>query len=126
MNASTLLGLAVLALGGLSAKFLWSEVKSGRLGRAWVIAEAIVLIAGLALGIAAVSHSRYPTPDTRLVGFPFLMAIFERSPTGGWADFVGFLTLPALIGNFAAGLLLPHIPFAAWAWSASKRRPVIQ
>ena len=45
----------------------------------------------------------YPTPDTRLLGFPFLTAAFEHSATGGWVDFVGLRTLPATVGNFAVG-----------------------
>jgi hypothetical protein len=121
MSIFTLLGFAVLALGVFAARFLERGFKNGRFGRVWLFAEAVVLVVGVALGIAAVAHSRYPTPDTRLLGFPFLAAVFERSPTGGWADFVGLRTLPATIGNFVAGLFLPHLLFATAAWLSTRR-----
>lgn len=121
MSISTLLGFVVLALGVFAARFLEGGFKDGRLGRVWLFAEAAVLVVGIFLGIAAVAHSRYPTPDTRLLGFPFLAAVFERSPTGGWADFVGLRTLPATIGNFVAGLFLPHLLFATAAWLSTRR-----
>src|SRR5262249_10872203 len=104
MSIFTLLGLTVLALGIFAARFLERGFQAGRLGRVWLLAEAAVLVFGIVLGVAAVAHSRYPTPDIRLLGFPFLAAVFERSSTGGWADFVGLRTLPATIGNFVAGL----------------------
>lgn len=126
MSIYTLLGFIVLALGILAARFLQSAFKSGRLARVWVFAEVVVLIAGIALGVAAVAYSRYPTPDSRLLGFPFLAAVFERSPSGGWADFVGLRTLPATIGNFGVGLFLPHLLFAVAVWSTIRRHHVAQ
>lgn len=116
MSPLTVLGFAVVALGILAARFLTCSFKGARLGRAWMFAEAVVLVAGIFLGVAAVAHSRYPTPEIRLLGFPFLAAVFERSPSGGWVDFVGIRTLPAVLGDFIVGLLLPHIFFAGAAW----------
>ena len=116
MSIITFLGISVLTLGGFAAWFLKRCFQEGKLGRTWRFAEAAVLIVGVGLGIAAVAHSRYPTADTRLLGFPFLAAVFERSPSGGWADFFGLVTFPATIGNFLVGLLLPHLPFALVAW----------
>ena len=125
MSVTTLVGLLILALGVDAARFLWRGFQSGRLGRGWKTVEAIVLVCGICLGVAAVAHSHYPTPDKRLVGFPFLAAVFERTPSGAWADYVGPITLPATIGNFAVGLLLPHLPLATWLWFGLKRRSVI-
>jgi hypothetical protein len=122
MSIYTLLGFFVLVLGVFAARFLQRGFNNGRLNRMWMFAEAFILVAGIVLGFVAVSHSRYPNPDTRLLGFPFLAAIFERSPTGGWADFVGIRTLPATVGNFMVGLFVPHLPFAGVAWLSSRNR----
>lgn len=122
MSIITLIGLLILALGFAATRFLWRGFKDGRLGRGWKMAEAVVLVCGICLGVAAVVYIRYPAPDTRLLGFPFLAAAFERTPGGAWADYVGAITLPATIGNFAVGLLLPHLPLAALC--AVKRRQV--
>jgi hypothetical protein len=121
MSIYTVLGIVVLALGVSAARFLQRAFRKGKLGRVLIFAEVLILLAGTALGIAAVGHSRYPTPDTRLVGFPFLAAVFQHSPGGGWTDFVGFRTLPATIGNFAVGLFLPHLLFAAAVWVTIRR-----
>jgi hypothetical protein len=42
----------------------------------------------------------------RILGFPFPSAVFERSGDY-WLDFVGPLTLPALLANFVICLMLP-------------------
>lgn len=122
MSVIELVGLLILALGVAAARFFWCGFQNGRLGRGWRTVEAIVLVCGICLGVAAVAHSRYPTPDKRLVGFPFLAAVFERTPSGAWADFVGPRTLVASIGNFAVGLLLPHLPIAVFALFAKRQR----
>jgi hypothetical protein len=122
MSLYTLLGFSVLVLGVFAARFLERGFTNGRLNRMWMFAEALILVSGIVLGFVAVSHSRYPTPEIRLLGFPFLAAIFERSPTGGWADFVGIRTLPATVGNFMVGLFLPHLPFAGVAWLSGRNR----
>jgi hypothetical protein len=86
-----------------------------------MVAEIVAVVIGAALGIAAVAYSRYPTPDVRLVGFPFLAAVFERSPSGGWADFLGARTYPAILGNFVVGLFLPQLVLSTAAWMSMKR-----
>ncbi|MDB6024070.1 MAG: hypothetical protein JWM68_293 [Verrucomicrobiales bacterium] len=121
MSIYTLLGFVVLALGVVAARFLERAFKDGRLSRIWIFAEVGILVVGIVLGILAVAHSRFPTPDTRLLGFPFLAAVFERSPTGGWADFVGVRTLLATLGNFIVGLFLPHLLFAGVAWFSTRK-----
>ena len=46
---------------------------------------------------------------TRVVGFPFTAAIFELHD-GKWFDYVGHITMPALIANFLFWLLLFRLP----------------
>ena len=116
-----LLGLAVPVFGVYAACFLKRGFMGGRPSRAWLFTEIAFLVVGFLLGIAAVAYSRYPTPDTRLLGFPFVAAVFERSPTGGWVDFVGPRTYFATIGNFVIGLFLPRLLFATLAWLSHRR-----
>ena len=111
MTISTLAGLLILAIGVCAARFLQRGFREKRFGRAWLFVEAGVFIVGVCLGVAAVAHTRYPTPDMRLLGFPFLAAEFQRAPSGGWVDFVGVRTYLATLGNFAVGLFLPHVVF---------------
>jgi len=121
MSIPTLIGLAVLALGALTGRSLRGRFKANRFDRKWMLAESLVFVCGLTLGIIAIGFSRYPTPNTRLLGLPFVAAVFERSPDGHWADFVGMRTLPATLGNFIVGFVLPHIPFA-WVVRLAERR----
>jgi formate/nitrite transporter FocA (FNT family) len=51
-------------------------------------------------------------------GFPFLSFVFQRR-NGQWLDFLGPLTVPALVGNAIVGFLLP---FVAVALLIKKRR----
>lgn len=124
MSIYTLLGFAVLAAGAVAMRFLDRIFKHGQLGRVWTFAQVVALVASAGLGIAAVVHSRYPTPDVRLLGFPFLAAAFERSPTGGWTDFVGVLTLPAMVGNFLVGFFIPQVFIAMAVWFCLRKNNV--
>lgn len=61
------------------------------------------------LGIAAGFLIAYPLDEkTRIYGFPFPSAIFERNETGQWLDFVGPLTFPLACLNVVidAGIFL--------------------
>jgi hypothetical protein len=122
MSISALFGWLVLALGICAGRFLQRGFREKRFGRAWLFIELGVLIVGISLGVAAVTHIRYLTPDIRLLGFPFLAAEFQRARSGGWVDFVGIQTYIATLGNFAVGLLLPHLIFAGAAWPFLRRR----
>jgi len=121
MSVSTVFGLGILAAGIVATRFVHRAFVQQHLSSAWMRAEIIAVVTGVALGVGAVAYSRYPTPDVRLLGFPFLAAVFERSPGGGWADFLGVGTLPATVGNFVVGLFLPQFFIAAAAWMRARR-----
>ena len=121
MNTSTLFGFGILAAGIVAAWFLRRAFAHQLLARTWRRAEIVAVVTGVVLGITAVAYSRYPTSDIRLLGFPFVAAVFERSPSGGWADFLGARTYPATVGNFFVGLFLPHLFLAAVAWMSTRR-----
>lgn len=48
---------------------------------------------------------------TRVFGFPFMSFVFQKRGAL-WEDYIGPLTVPALIANAVVSLLLP---FAFWA-----------
>ena len=125
MNIWTLSGLAVLPIGIWAVYFVKRRLKDGGFGGQWIFAIVGFIVAGVALGVVGISHSSYPNPDTRLLGFPFVAAEFQRSPTGGWVDFVGIRTVPAALGNFTVGMLLPHVVFAGVLWLRASTGPKI-
>jgi hypothetical protein len=122
MNIWKLAGLAILPIGIWAVRFIRRSFRSGGFGLPWIFVAVGFMIAGVVLGAVAGVHSSYPDPDTRLLGFPFVAAEFERSPTGGWVDFLGPRTLPAMLGNFSIGMLLPQVLFAGVLWSSAQIR----
>lgn len=50
---------------------------------------------------------------TRVLGFPFTAAIYEYHD-GKWFDYVGHITIPALIANFLFWLLLFRLPLTSY------------
>ncbi len=109
-------------LGFLAIGFLIRGFTENRSRRLHFFAEIAALILGVSLGIAAVTYSRYPSPDLRVVGFPFAAAMFERMSPGEWADFIGFRTIFASIGNFLIGLLFPYL-FLPLILAPGRRKP---
>ena len=115
-------GVLLLIGGAFSYVYSARVISTRTLGLGWRAAWFIALAIGVALGFGAVAFSRYPTPDYRLLGFPFLAAEFVHSPSGGWVDFVGVLTLPATIGILLTGMLAPQLVLALLLWSYGRRR----
>jgi hypothetical protein len=97
LNLLGLLGLT----GGVFA-FIRNRRQAHRIPQP---ALRITLLAiGAALGAASTSFA-YPLDDnTQIIGLPFTAAAFE-----GGADFVGPLTIPAFLANFAFWFLLPQL-----------------
>ena len=126
MSFATGAGLLILALGICAARFLQRGFREKRFGRPWIFVRAGVFVVGICLGVAALAHSDYPTPDVRLLGFPFVAAEFHRVPGGGWADFIGIRTYVATVANFGIGFLLPHLLFAGAVWIAMRRHEVVR
>jgi hypothetical protein len=57
----------------------------------------------------------WQTEKTRFLGAPLTAAVFQLSESGYWLDYVGPLTLPFAVINFAVGFFLPHL--GAWLWT---------
>ena len=65
----------------------------------------------------------WQTEKTRFLGAPLTVAIFQLSETGTWEDYVGPLTLPFAVVNFAVGFFLPHLGAWVWTWLRGQRSP---
>jgi hypothetical protein len=116
-----LLGFVILVAGVFVGRFLFHEFRTGRIGRPWLVAEICVAVGGVALGSTLFGFTVYASPSVKTVGFPFLAAVFELHD-GRWADYVGPLTLPAALGNFAVGVLTPQLILAAVLWAYLRGR----
>jgi hypothetical protein len=97
----------------LAGFYLLALHRSKTLSRFWL---ALTLTSGFVLGLLACCSVEYSSPTVKLVGFPFVAAVFERSPTGGWVDFVGLKTYAASVANFLFGLSIPCSILAVSAW----------
>jgi hypothetical protein len=63
----------------------------------------------------------YSSPSIKVLGFPFVAAVFERSPGGEWADFVGIKTYFAIFGNFLFGLSIALLASTFIVWIRNRR-----
>jgi len=72
---------------------------------AYIICTSVV-------GLLLVYGSLYPEyrlrSDLRIFGVPFMTAALQFR-RGGWMDYTGFLTVPALLGNALVAFLLPQL-----------------
>ena len=66
------------------------------------------LAGGLVLAVA-VSCIAFPAgPDTRILGLPLPVAVFQRDPSGLWLDYAGPLSPVIWVLDFLIGLGIPH------------------
>jgi hypothetical protein len=105
------LGIVICAGGFFAGRYLYLAISTRRIGGWWIVGESVAAVTGIVLGcfLAVIVYPYSPT--ARIVGFPFMSAVWELSD-GKWLDFVGPLTLPAAIGNLIVGFAFPQILFA--------------
>jgi hypothetical protein len=107
----TILGIVLLP-AGVIASALNARAFRRRPRRCSVPAVVLSLSAGIALAVASF-YVAYPIdPRHRVVGAPFVVAIFENGEAG-WGDFVGPFTELATLANAVVALLLPQVVVAA-------------
>jgi len=71
----------------------------------WTLVGLGIIVGGyLSVGLI------WQTKTMRFFGAPVTAAVFQLSENGYWEDYVGPLTVPAAVINFAVGFLLPHLP----------------
>jgi hypothetical protein len=104
------LGLVLLIAGAWAVRSVWrltrQHLHEG--GRRIRVATVLAGVAGAVL-VSMIKY--YPNRDTMIYGFPFVSFVFERR-NGQWLDFVGPLTVPALLANASAGFVLPFVVVA--------------
>jgi hypothetical protein len=84
-----------------------------------------VLTAIVSIALVAWSFQlSYALDDShRIIGFPFMAAVFERSG-GHWTDFLGPMTYPALLGNCLVAIALPQLALFLWRARQRRRTPI--
>jgi uncharacterized membrane protein YedE/YeeE len=107
----------LLAAGVLAFRRSLRERTSNR-GAFW-FGVVLGLIAGGYLSIGLIWQSK----TTRFFGAPLTAAVFQRSENGYWEDYVGPLTIPSMLVNFAVGFFLPHLAARIRARLWSRRAP---
>lgn len=101
------LGLALLVVGYRSSRLVWCRTAAQIRPDGLRIRIATILVAvATSAGVSSLKY--YPDANTMVYGFPFASFIFQRRH-GQWLDFVGPLTVPALLANAVVGFLLPFV-----------------
>ena len=114
------IGLCLFLGGVWGVRVVWIETANQLRGRRWASRAALIMV-GLFL-IGPVAALRYPL-DARTVvyGFPFMSAIFQLRDRV-WEDFVGPLTVPAVIDNAVVAFLLPFAVAALFLKARNRNR----
>lgn len=74
----------------------------------------------LSISVWVLTFQWHLDSTTRVVGFPFTAAVFEFHD-GMWVDYVGAITLPAMIANLVFWVLLFGLPLIGYRYI--KRKP---
>jgi len=107
----TILGLVLLPAGIMAAIFNVRAFRR-RPRLLSVPVGALSLGIGIAVAILSFSYAYSPDPRHRVLGTPFPEVVLERHGES-WEDFVGPLTLPAMLANAVVALLVPQLVIAA-------------
>ena len=101
------IGVAILYIGSLNVASFFRATSAINRRVLWVGL-------GIASAVALFALAEYlPSADERYFGLPFFSFAFVRK-NGVWRDYLGPLTLPALIANAYVGFTLPFIGLGAW------------
>ena len=106
------ISLAIVGIG-LLAWEVWSFIvvrralKAGRLSQQWRRRRIIAFVIG-ALLVVTIPWQQYPLGSGTAAGIPFFAAWFDAKGR----DFVGAITLPAMLGNLVVWFLAPQLVLA--------------
>lgn len=105
------IGIPLLIGGVYCIRFVWrrpavASVKQKLITR-WACAIMGCVIAG-----PVMSFNYFTDARTHVFGFPFFSYVFQKRESV-WLDFVGPLTIPAIVANAFVGFSLPFIAAAA-------------
>ena len=104
------LGVGLLVMVWLATRHLRGLLKSGRLPQCWRRRRKVAFVIG-ALLVLTIPWQAYPLGKGTALGFPFFAAWFDERGR----DFVGLITLPALLGNAVVWFLVPQAVLAFFA-----------
>ena len=114
-NSAEIAGVITVTAGCLGALYIWLLYESKRISWLWILPTLFAIAVGFGLGHILFDFTYYPSKNVRVVGFPFVAAVFELQPGGLWMDFVGPWTLVYALGNFFVGLTAPVAVLATLA-----------
>jgi hypothetical protein len=110
-------GLAALILAVIGVSYTGHHIKAGLLPSGWRRARRILWVAGIVLGCFGACCSFYPYGGGRAFGLPFFSAYFDEAGR----DYVGPLSMPALIANGIFWFFVPQLVLAFLAWCRLRR-----
>jgi hypothetical protein len=114
-----ILGILGLIAGVVALRRNRSFAATEQAHKSWVQLRRWSWLVSLALAVGSyfISFSYQAEAEVyRVLGFPFFAAAFDEAGR----DYIGPLTVPAMIGNAVFFALLPHIAL----WLSSRRRVV--
>ena len=112
-----LVGLGLLWPSVWSIRYVWKRTADTQTQRARL--RLAITVLGLISACLVSSIGYYADPVTRVIGFPFLSVVFQKRGDG-WLDFLGPLTIPALLANAFLGFALPFLLVTVW-WRVMER-----
>jgi hypothetical protein len=112
-NIGLVLGIVLLALGTWGIRFSWRRVSTK--------SRYVLLVIAVGCAVAVIATGEYrPSATERYIGFPFLsVAFIKRGEV--WLDYLGPLTIPALLANAYVGFTLPFIAASVRLFARSRR-----
>jgi hypothetical protein len=109
---AAIIGFHTLVASIASLIYIWRAVISDRLPPYWWGIEATGLLAGVCLAaVVGVTFQGFEYHGGRAAGFPFVGAWYDSKG----ADYIGLLTLPAILGDLLVWVLMPQILLAVFA-----------
>ena len=100
-------GFALLVTGILARRFSNRAFRSGSVPAEWRRWRRVALVAGIVFVISVPWH-QYPYQRGTVLGFPFFAAWYDERGR----DFIGAMTLPALLGDAVVWFLIPQVILA--------------
>jgi hypothetical protein len=104
------LGVGLLVMVWLASRRLRGLLKSGRLPQCWKRRRRVAFVIGVLL-VLTIPWQAYPLGKGTALGFPFFAAWFDEQGR----DFVGPITLPAMLANAVVWFLVPQAVLACFA-----------
>jgi hypothetical protein len=122
MNAVPVLlavvGVGLLVAGWLAFSYLRRSVRLGLLPQQWRRRRKVGVVVG-ALLVLTIPWQAYPLGKGTALGIPFFAAWYDERGR----DFLGAITLPALLGDAVVWFLIPQLVLAYFARRQSAAQP---